>query len=47
MQRTMLRRYSHTWSPRYDPARIAIPDSVPRLLEHYSALAKAREARPA
>jgi predicted metal-dependent hydrolase len=40
-QRTALRRYLHTWSPRYDPAKIEIPEGVGRLLERYSAMAEA------
>ena len=40
-RRTALRRYLHTWSPRYDPARVAIPEGVGRLLERYSAMADA------
>ena len=37
--RAALRRYLHTWSPWYDPAKIEVPPSVQGLLERYSAMA--------
>ncbi|MEN8183670.1 MAG: metal-dependent hydrolase [Myxococcota bacterium] len=39
MQRSALRRYLRTWSPRYDPAKIEIPEGVEQLLARYSAMA--------
>jgi predicted metal-dependent hydrolase len=39
MHRTALRNYLRTWSPRYDPARIALPASVEALLDRYTAIA--------
>ncbi len=39
MHRSALRRYLRTWSPRYDPAKIEIPEGVDRLLARYSAMA--------
>ncbi len=41
LERTMLRRYLRTWSPRYDPATIEIPDCVQELLDRYTAMADA------
>jgi len=41
MHRAALRRYVHTWSPRYDPARIALPPRVQGLLDRYAQLAGA------
>ncbi|MDJ0869662.1 MAG: metal-dependent hydrolase [Myxococcota bacterium] len=38
--RTLLRRYLRTWSPRYDPSRIEVPDGVEALLAHYSSMAR-------
>jgi predicted metal-dependent hydrolase len=40
MQRAALRRYLHTWNPRYDPAKIEIPAGVEALLARYSAMAE-------
>ena len=40
--RTTLRRYFGTWSPRYHPARVAVPEGLDALLVRYSAQA-ARE----
>ena len=40
MHRAALRRYLRTWSPRYDPAKIDVPDGVQELLTKYSALAE-------
>jgi predicted metal-dependent hydrolase len=40
MQRSALRRYLRTWSPRYDPAKIEIPPGVDALLARYSAMAE-------
>ncbi|MCZ6782804.1 MAG: metal-dependent hydrolase [Proteobacteria bacterium] len=40
MHRKALRRYLHTWSPRYDPAKIEVPAGVQELLAKYSALAE-------
>jgi predicted metal-dependent hydrolase len=40
MNRSALRRYLHTWSPWYDPAKIEIPVGVDELLARYSAMAK-------
>ncbi len=42
--RAALRNYLRTWSPWYDPAKIAVPLAVEGLLARYSALAEA-EAR--
>jgi len=39
MERTALRNYLRTWSPRYDPARIEVPAGVERLLARYTAMA--------
>jgi hypothetical protein len=39
MQRTFLRNYLRTWSPRYDPAKIEIPPGVDALLARYTAMA--------
>jgi hypothetical protein len=39
MQRTTLRNYLRTWSPRYDPAKIELPTGVQDLLDRYSAMA--------
>jgi predicted metal-dependent hydrolase len=44
MHRAALRRYLRTWSPRYDPAKIDVPEGVDRLLERYSAVAKQASA---
>ncbi len=44
MNRSVLRRYLHTWSPRYHPAKIDIPDAVGGLLARYTAMAKAADA---
>ena len=41
MERDALRRYLRTWSPRYDPAKIELPDGVQALLDRYSAMADA------
>lgn len=46
MQRGALRRYLRTWSPRYDPAKIAIPDGVEQLLARYSSLAESKGTGP-
>lgn len=46
MRRSALRRYLHTWSPRYDPAKIEIPDGVQELLAKYSALAERAASVP-
>ena len=43
MQRTARRNYLRTWSPWYDPARIAVPDSVDTLLTRFSAMAQTSE----
>jgi predicted metal-dependent hydrolase len=40
MHRTALRNYLRTWSPRYDPAKIEMPDGVEALLARYTALAE-------
>ncbi len=40
--RTALRRYFGTWSPRYHPARVDVPEGLDALLVRYSAQA-ARE----
>lgn len=40
MHREALRRYLRTWSPRYDPAKIELPDGVTAMLSHYSTLAE-------
>jgi len=40
MQRDALRRYLHTFSPWYDPARIEVPAGVAALLERYTAMAE-------
>ena len=37
MHRGAARRYFQTWSPRYDPAKIPLPDGVQELLDHYTA----------
>jgi predicted metal-dependent hydrolase len=39
VQRATLRRYLRTFSPRYDPAKIELPEGVTELLERYSQLA--------
>ena len=39
LPRTALRRYLGTWSPRYHPARVDVPDGLDQLLTRYSALA--------
>ena len=44
MNRAVLRRYLQTWSPRYHPAKIEIPDAVGALLARYTAMAKAAVA---
>lgn len=36
LQRTALRRYRGTWSPRYDPARVEIPPGLDSLLARFS-----------
>jgi hypothetical protein len=36
LQRTALRRYRGTWSPRYDPGRVAIPPGLDSLLARFS-----------
>jgi predicted metal-dependent hydrolase len=41
MRRSAVRRYLHTWSPRYDPAKIELPEGVQALLDRYSAMARA------
>ena len=41
MHRTTLRRYLRTWSPRYDPAKVDVPDCVEGLLARYSAMVAA------
>jgi len=38
--RTVLRNYLRTWSPWYDPAKIAMPPGVAELLAHYSEVAE-------
>ena len=38
VHRTTLRRYLHTWSPRYHPAKVDVPDCVEGLLARYSAM---------
>jgi hypothetical protein len=40
VNRTALRRYLRTWSPRYHPARLVIPPGVDGLLARYSAMAQ-------
>ena len=40
MNKTALRRYLHTWSPWYDPAKVDVPPGVDALLARYTALAK-------
>jgi predicted metal-dependent hydrolase len=37
--RAALRRYLHTWNPRYDPAKVPMPQSIDRLLAFYSEMA--------
>lgn len=44
-RRTALRRYLHTWSPRYDPARVQVPAGVQALLDRYGRLAEERAGR--
>ena len=44
MHRSALRRYVRTFSPRYDPAKIDVPEGVDRLLERYTAVAKQASA---
>lgn len=44
MHREALGRYLRTWSPRYDPAKIELPDGVEALLSHYSSLARQQSA---
>jgi predicted metal-dependent hydrolase len=39
VQRATLRRYLHTFSPWYDPAKIEMPAGVAQLLAHFSKLA--------
>ncbi len=39
MRRSALRRYLRTLSPRYDPAKIDVPEGVQALLDRYSAMA--------
>lgn len=39
VQKATLRRYLHTFNPRYDPAKIPMPAGVSELLERYSKLA--------
>ena len=41
LERTARRNYLRTWSPRYHPAKIEIPDGVQALLDRYSAVADA------
>ena len=36
LSKTALRNYARTWSPRYDPARIPLPDGVQALLDGYT-----------
>ncbi|MAE94124.1 MAG: hypothetical protein CL910_05635 [Deltaproteobacteria bacterium] len=36
MQRSAARRWLHTWNPRYDPAKIEVPEGVQELLDHYT-----------
>ena len=43
-QRAALRRYVHTWSPRYDPSRVKVPAAVEALLARYSEMAKRASA---
>ena len=38
--RTTLRRYLHTWSPRYHPAKIEMPPGVDALLARFTSLAE-------
>jgi len=40
MQRTALRNYLRTWSPRYHPRRIVVPEGVEALLARYTELAE-------
>jgi len=40
VHRTALRNYLRTWSPRYDPAKIPLPEGVGDLLARYTALAE-------
>ena len=40
MHRATLRRYLHTWNPRYDPAKVPVPRGVERLLARYSKVAE-------
>ncbi len=42
--RATLRRYLHTWSPRYDPAKVDVPPVVPVLLARYSKMAETEAA---
>lgn len=42
--RATLRRYLHTWSPRYDPAKVDVPRVVPLLLARYSKRADSEHA---
>ena len=44
MQRTMLRRWAHTWNPRVDPAKIDIPTGVDDLLARFTQEAEAARA---
>ncbi len=44
MQRSAVRRYLGTWSPRYDPARIEIPDGLEPLLSAFSERAASQAA---
>ena len=36
MHRAALRRLCHTWSPRYDPAKIDLPRGVDQLLARFT-----------
>ena len=44
MHWSALRRYLATWSPRYHPARIEIPDGLDALLSAYTARAAGKGA---
>ncbi len=41
--RATLRRYLHTWSPRYHPSKIDVPAGVQELLARYSAMAESAD----
>lgn len=45
-RRSALRRYLHTWSPRYDPARLPVPEGVADLLARYARVAEEAGGRP-